>query len=141
MIGILMRLSKEAERPLIVSIDIPSGIREGWLEGEPCVAADICLALEPLKRAHFLPVARSLCGRIIPVSDIFPQILLQADAGAVLLEESDLGALQPFLDPAVYKKRRGRLAIFAGSRGMAGAARLCACRRAPVSNWSARSFI
>ena len=126
MIGVLSSLSKHSPRPLIVTIDLPSGIRDGWVEGETCVKADLCLSLEPLKLSQFLPEARTSCGRILPVPDVFPLSLLSAEADACLLEEADLAILQPPFDPAAYKSRRGRLAIFAGARGTAGAARLCA---------------
>jgi NAD(P)H-hydrate epimerase len=126
MIEVLSLISKRTPRPTIIAIDLPSGAREAQAEGDACVKADLCLALEPLKKAHFIPAARSRCGRIFPVSDVFPQSLLEGEGKAFLLEASDLGALQPPLDPTAYKTKRGRLAIFAGARGTAGAARLCA---------------
>jgi ADP-dependent NAD(P)H-hydrate dehydratase / NAD(P)H-hydrate epimerase len=126
MIDALSRLSRLEKRPTIAAVDIPSGLNEAWAEDGSCVRADLCLALEPLKKAHFLPAGRTLCGRLKTVSDVFPESLLAADSEAELLEESDLASLQPRLDPTAYKMRRGRLAIFAGSKGTAGAARLCA---------------
>ncbi|PKL06457.1 MAG: hypothetical protein CVV53_04185, partial [Spirochaetae bacterium HGW-Spirochaetae-9] len=111
---------------LVVSVDLPSGIGDGWIPGFPCVAADMTLCLEPMKSACFLPQARGLCGELIPVTDVFPAILARRPGNLCLLEDEDLTGLLPENNPTDYKMSRGKLAIFAGSRGAIGAAQLCA---------------
>ena len=110
----------------VVSIDLPSGLGDAWREGFPCVSADLTLSLEPVKSACYLPSARSLCGQLMPINDVFPASLTRHYGGLSLLEDKDLSGLLPESDPSGYKMSRGRLAIFAGSTGAVGAAQLCA---------------
>lgn len=114
------------ERPQIVSIDIPSGMGDLWLPDFPTVEADVTLCLEPIKDFCFIPQASSFCGNIIPVSDVFPARLLDVNGSANLLEAQDIHLLLEAPGPTAYKMSRGRLSIFAGSKGSAGAALLCA---------------
>jgi NAD(P)H-hydrate repair Nnr-like enzyme with NAD(P)H-hydrate epimerase domain len=51
--------AREAEEPpLIVSVDVPSGIGDGFRPDWPAVAADVVLAVEPAKLALYTPAAR-----------------------------------------------------------------------------------
>lgn len=111
-------------RPLIVSIDLPSGLGESWEEDFPCVRADITLCLEPMKTACYLPQARLRCGELIPVGDVFPESLVKAGPVSALVEAEDI--IPDPVSGESYKMSRGRLAIFAGSKGSIGAAQLCA---------------
>ncbi len=127
--SMIMRLNRAKElKPgmLLVSIDLPSGLGDGWMPEFPCVKADITLCLEPMKSACFLPRSRTLCGTIVPVADVFPALLARRPSGLSLLEDGDLPKLLPEKKPDDYKMKRGRLAIFAGSMGAMGAAQLCA---------------
>lgn len=119
-----------AARPHIASIDLPSGLGDGWQEGMLRVLADSTLSLEPAKAICFAPEARRACGEIIPVGDVFPEApmraLLRERAAVGLLEPLDLDRLAPAVGDGGYKTSRGRLAVFAGSEGALGAAQLCA---------------
>ncbi|HWR10883.1 MAG TPA: NAD(P)H-hydrate dehydratase [Rectinemataceae bacterium] len=117
----------EASRaPLIVSIDLPSGLGDVWKKGFPCVAADVTLCLEPVKAVCYLPDSRALCGELVAIPDVFPEKLASEHAETTLIESQDLGGLIPAVGGESYKMSRGRLAIFAGSIGATGAAQLCA---------------
>jgi NAD(P)H-hydrate epimerase len=115
-----------AARPHIASIDLPSGLGDGWSSGMPCVQADSTLSLEPAKAPCFSPEARQACGMMIPVDDVFPAALVSKNDAISLLEAADLDLLAPIVGDAEYKTSRGRLAIFAGAEGSLGAAQLCA---------------
>ena len=126
MIDCLGRAGLKAGAPIVASIDLPSGAGEGWMPGFPCVKADLSFCLEPVKAACYLPEIRPLCGTLVPVADVFPEILAERHRELRLLEGSDLALLQAPVDKTGYKMSRGRLAIFAGSKGAIGAAQLCA---------------
>ena len=137
MIVSINELRKLAHRPAIISIDLPSGLWGGYRKGELCVQADITLSLSPTKVEYFIPDAREACGSIIRVDDVFPKdlvekTLFEENASVVRLEACDLAKLNPSISRSAYKISRGRLAIFAGSRGRLGAAIECA-RAALVS--------
>lgn len=106
--------------PLIVSVDVPSGMSEETRQEGCIVRAGWTLAIEPLKTCLYAPATRSFAGRILPVSGVFP-VSEPVKPDAVLLESSDLEELLVRDDPSLYKTVRGRLAVFAGSDGMAGA--------------------
>ncbi|TXT47027.1 MAG: YjeF-related protein [Spirochaetes bacterium] len=116
----------------IVAIDLPSGIGEDYTASGIAVTADLCFTLHPLKIPLFLPEARRHCGSIRVIGDIFPRTLIEGmfdntkGLRCVLLESKDLPNLLPRIEHGAYKHSRGRIAIFAGSEGQAGAARLCA---------------
>jgi ADP-dependent NAD(P)H-hydrate dehydratase / NAD(P)H-hydrate epimerase len=111
----------------VVSLDVPSGVGDGFREGQPAVRATATLTMGLPKLCLYLPRARSLCGRIIVVPVGFPPALVEdpAIAGEML----PLGAwrsLAPRIPPDAHKGTRGHLAVFAGSPGTTGAAGLCA---------------
>lgn len=130
--------------PIIVSIDVPSGLFSSWRKGAPLVKADFTLSISPTKSDCYTPDARERCGVIVDVADIFPEKFIHAECTkraesadieqdtVSLLEEADLSLLNPPLPASSYKMSRGRLAILAGSKGRLGAAILCA-RAALVS--------
>lgn len=124
MIDCLGSIQGAKARPLVISIDLPSGLGDSWEEGFPCVRADITLCLEPAKTACYLPQARLFCGELILVGDVFPESLANAGRDSRLIEALDI-APDPISGES-YKMSRGRLAIFAGSSGSIGAAQLCA---------------
>ena len=121
------RAAPEGEnQPLVVSIDLPSGLGDGWTKDMPAIKADLCLCLEPIKEICLSPSARTGCGSILSVGDVFPRDLIAEAGSSFLLEEDDLESLLEPISPESYKMSRGRVAIFAGSLGAAGAALLCA---------------
>ncbi|HEY9055170.1 MAG TPA: NAD(P)H-hydrate dehydratase [Rectinemataceae bacterium] len=125
MIETLLSLRGKRPRPFIASVDIPSGLDDSYEGAWPCVQADLTLALEPGKLAHYGLAGRVACGSILPVADVFPARLVKKLASSWLLEQEDLPKLLPRFPSEAYKSTRGRLAIFAGSDASPGAARLC----------------
>ncbi|MDR2663416.1 MAG: hypothetical protein LBC31_10520, partial [Treponema sp.] len=112
----------------VLSIDVPSGAGDAWKPGFPAAAADYTFAVEPLKTALYTPALRPRCGKIVPVTGIFPPPLLDrcADRGAELLRWENVRTRIPPVPPEAYKYTRGTVEIHAGSPGFAGAARLAA---------------
>ena len=114
------------------AVDLPSGTGESYREGYPAVRADYTFTVGLPKRTLYLPRVRPFCGEIRTVDIGFPQDLTAA-CGAEpdgrdwhLITDEDIHRLMPVLAPDDYKNSRGHLAVFAGSKGTAGAASLCA---------------
>jgi hydroxyethylthiazole kinase-like uncharacterized protein yjeF len=129
----LVEAANAAGRP-IASIDLPSGFYDGF-HGGSRISASWTLSIEPRKAALYAPSARSAAGEIVPVEGVFPRrpaMRLDGEAGAFLIEESDIGSWLPPDSPARHKGRRGRLAAFAGSIGSSGAA--CLASRAALAS-------
>jgi ADP-dependent NAD(P)H-hydrate dehydratase / NAD(P)H-hydrate epimerase len=106
----------------IASIDLPSGLSDSGVEGV-AARASWTLSIEPRKACLYYPSAREPCGRILPVAGPFPSdAALETEAW--LLEDGDLPGLAPQPPASAYKGSRGRVAVFAGSVGASGAARL-----------------
>jgi NAD(P)H-hydrate epimerase len=110
------------ERPLVVSVDLPSGLSEQWEPGMPVVKADFTLAIEPQKYCLYTPAARPNAGKIVPVRGIFPKELTAAYKGAELLEWERACEKIIKIHPDAYKNERGTVEIRAGSPGATGAA-------------------
>ncbi|MBQ9942677.1 MAG: NAD(P)H-hydrate dehydratase [Christensenellaceae bacterium] len=104
----------------VVSVDIPSGTFGDTGAGDLAVFADETVTFQYAKPGHFLYPGRTHTGRLtvakIGVDDGAPPPSL------FLLEDVSL----PPRDPSANKGSFGRLAIMAGSQGMAGAAVLTA---------------
>lgn len=113
------------KNPLIVSVDVPSGLSDGWRPEFPIVCADITLCIEPMKESLYMPKARPYAGDIIPVGSIFPLWTKASTQKTWLLEEGDMKGFLPPISPWAYKMQRGRVAVFAGSASGAGAALHC----------------
>ena len=122
------RSSNERARPLIVSIDIPSGLNSdsGELIGE-VVDADVTVTMTAPKPANVLPPAANYNGELI-VADIGSPVELIEEAKSQLFvtEESDARRwlVQTRYSPESYKTTHGHALIIAGSRGFTGAAAL-----------------
>ncbi|MGH9881467.1 MAG: NAD(P)H-hydrate dehydratase, partial [Pyrinomonadaceae bacterium] len=123
------RERSSSARPLIVSIDIPSGLNADLDEpiGE-AVQADLTVTFTAAKPANVLPPASHLCGELV-VADIgSPASLLQRTASHLFItEESDARAWlqETRYSPDSYKNTHGHVLVVAGSRGYTGAAALC----------------
>ncbi|MBT3273194.1 MAG: NAD(P)H-hydrate dehydratase [Spirochaetales bacterium] len=123
--SLVLEINQSAAK--VISIDLPSGLGDDFRPGFPIVQADITLCLGLPKRCLFLPKARSACGKIIYVPIGFPGELTRApDIAGELLDCSDLLSILPPISDDSYKNSRGRLAVFAGSVGTAGASILAA---------------
>ncbi|HEX8773034.1 MAG TPA: NAD(P)H-hydrate dehydratase [Pyrinomonadaceae bacterium] len=119
----------EAE-PLIVSLDIPSGLDADSAEvlGE-AVRADLTVTFTAPKPANVLPPASHYNGQLV-IADIgSPPALLEATPSSLFLTE-DRDARRWLIatryQPGSYKNTHGHALLIAGSRGMTGAAVLCA---------------
>ncbi|HYO90097.1 MAG TPA: NAD(P)H-hydrate dehydratase, partial [Pyrinomonadaceae bacterium] len=129
----LLRRARErshSKAPLIVSLDIPSGLNADSPEliGE-AVRADLTVTFTAPKRANVLPPASDYNGQL-EISEIgSPPSLLEATASTLFLTEEE-DARQWLTKtrylPGSYKNMHGHAFIFAGSRGMTGAAALVA---------------
>jgi len=123
------RRSDEHARPLIVSIDIPSGLNSdsGELIGET-VQADVTITMVAPKPANILPPAANYNGKLI-VADIGSpaELIDEAKSQLFVTEESDARRwlIQTRYSPESYKTTHGHALIIAGSRGFTGAAALC----------------
>ena len=103
-----------------ISCDIPSGLNadSGEIMGI-CVNADVTTALSTYKRGHFLGNGPDVCGKVIPHDLGIPASCLP-EAYMELIEDSDVTL--PERPRTAHKNTFGHLLVFAGSRGMAGAA-------------------
>jgi ADP-dependent NAD(P)H-hydrate dehydratase / NAD(P)H-hydrate epimerase len=116
--------------PLVVSIDVPSGLNSDSPEpiGE-AVQADITVTMTAPKIANVLPPASNYNGRLI-VADIGSPADLIAEAATdlFLTEEADARRwlVETRYTPESHKNTYGRAVIVAGSSGLTGAAVLCA---------------
>ena len=109
----------------IVSLDLPSGLFDGYESGFPAVKADHTLTFELPKLCLYHPEGRLLAGRIEVVPVGFPPALVEAMPGDYeLLDETFPAKVIPPLPSSAYKNTRGHLAVFAGNLGTTGAASL-----------------
>lgn len=116
--------------PLIVSIDIPSGLDAD--KAKPigsAVAADLTVTFTAPKVANVLPPASHLNGKLVIAEIGSPASLVHdAESNLFLIEEKDA---REFLIstrylPDSFKNTHGHVLVIAGSRGYTGAAVLCA---------------
>jgi hydroxyethylthiazole kinase-like uncharacterized protein yjeF len=117
------------ERPVVLSIDIPSGLNADKAEPiGPAVRADVTVTFTAAKPANVLPPASDFGGELI-VADIgSPASLVAATKPWLFLIEAE--DVQRWLaetryTPESYKNTHGHVLIAAGSRGYSGAAALC----------------
>lgn len=113
-----------------VAIDIPSGLNADNGCGKQGPTFDLTLAIDALKTGHLLGDQRHCCGKveIIPIG--IPEDYY-IDLNAPYELEADLAFL-PQRKKESHKGDHGRVAVFAGSQGMTGAAFLAsrACLKA-----------
>jgi ADP-dependent NAD(P)H-hydrate dehydratase / NAD(P)H-hydrate epimerase len=119
-----------ASSPLIVAIDVPSGLNSDNAELiGPAIHADLTVTMTAPKRANLLAPASDYNGHLI-VADIGSpsELLAETRADLFLTDESDakrwLSATR--YTPDSYKNTHGHALVVAGSRGFTGAAALCA---------------
>ncbi|HBB89581.1 MAG TPA: bifunctional ADP-dependent NAD(P)H-hydrate dehydratase/NAD(P)H-hydrate epimerase [Blastocatellia bacterium] len=119
-----------ATEPLIVSIDIPSGLDADQAQPVgPAVAADVTVTFTAPKVANVLPPASHLNGKLV-IADIgSPRTLVDATESQLFLtEERDARdfLISTRYRPESFKNTHGHVLVLAGSRGYTGAAVLCA---------------
>lgn len=116
--------------PLFVSLDIPSGLNaDTHTPIGPAVRADLTVTFTAPKPANVIPPASHFNGRLV-VADIgSPQTLIDAAASKLFLtgdEDARSWLAATRYTPDSYKNTHGHALVVAGSRGMTGAAVLCA---------------
>lgn len=120
---------RSLKEPLILSIDIPSGLNADLADPiGPAVKADLTVTFTAPKRANVLPPACDLGGELI-VADIgSPSSLIDSMKPSLFLTEAE-DARQWLVSTRYtrgsYKNTHGNVLICAGSRGYSGAAALC----------------
>jgi NAD(P)H-hydrate epimerase len=123
------RERSSAERPFILSIDIPSGLNADLAKpiGE-AVQSDLTVTFTAPKIANVLPPASHLNGKLI-VADIgSPSALVSAaHPNLFITEEGDVREwlMSTRYTPQSFKNSHGHVLVVAGSRGYTGAAVLC----------------
>ena len=116
-------------RPLIVSLDIPSGLNADSAEpiGE-AVRADLTIAFTAPKPANVLPSASHYCGELVVANIGSPATLLEAANSKLFLTEANDARewlVRTRYAPDSYKNTHGHALVIAGSRDYSGAAALC----------------
>jgi hydroxyethylthiazole kinase-like uncharacterized protein yjeF len=118
------------ERPLILSVDIPSGLNADLSEPiGPTVKADLTVTFTAPKPANVLPPACDFNGELI-VEDIGSPASLIEETAQTWLFVTEAQDVKQWLTstryvPGSYKNTHGNVLIAGGSRGYSGAAALC----------------
>lgn len=118
-----------AERPLIISIDIPSGLNADLAKpfGE-AVQSDLTVTFTAPKPANVLPPASHLNGKLRVANIGSPATLIEeSNLNLFVTEENDVRdwLISTRYLPGSFKNTHGHVLVVAGSRGYTGAAVLC----------------
>jgi NAD(P)H-hydrate epimerase len=117
------------QRPLIVAIDLPSGLNADTGAVDPVtLPANLTVTFAFPKRGHFLFPGAAYCGEVT-VADIGLPAQAAASTPLTLADASDVAALLPLRPRDAHKGTFGRLLVLAGSSHYTGAAYL-ACMAA-----------
>ena len=115
-------VATSGERPLVLAVDIPSGVDALTGKAGPGVlAADRTVTFQALKPGLVFGAGRDLCGDV-EVADIGLDV---TRATRHLVERSDVSAWWPTRAGDAHKWN-GAVRVVAGSPGMLGAGRMCA---------------
>ena len=128
----MVRYAREesaTELPLIVSIDLPSGLNADSAKpiGE-AVSADLTITFTAPKTANVLPPASHLNGKLVIANIGSPTTLIDAATPQLFVsEENDARKwlVSTRYTPDSFKNEHGHALVIAGSRGYTGAAVLC----------------
>jgi hydroxyethylthiazole kinase-like uncharacterized protein yjeF len=116
-------------RPLIVSVDLPSGLNADLADPIGAVVqSDLTVAFTAPKRANVLPPASDFNGELMIANIGSPSALLESpEAKLFLTQEADAREwlISTRYRPDSYKNAHGHVLVIAGSRGYTGAAALC----------------
>ncbi len=110
----------------VVAVDLPSGMETdtGAVHGA-CIRADLTVTMAQLKLGLLFAPGREFAGRIEVIDISIPTIVNQQWAGQrFLLEPADIRRRLPQRSLDAHKTSCGKVAVFAGSVGMTGAATL-----------------
>ena len=125
----LLMMHRSADHPMIVSIDLPSGLdaNRNELIGK-AIDADLTVTFTAPKPANVIPPASHLNGRLV-IADIGSPASLIEDAKPTVfvIEEDDARQwlVRTRYQPDSFKNTHGHVLLIAGSRGYTGAAVLC----------------
>jgi ADP-dependent NAD(P)H-hydrate dehydratase / NAD(P)H-hydrate epimerase len=115
-------------RPLVLSIDIPSGLNADKPKPiGPAVRADLTVTFTAPKRANVLSPASDFGGELIVSNIGSPSSLIEATRQWLFLTEAEdvrQWLVRTRYTPESYKNTHGHVLLAAGSRGYAGAAAL-----------------
>ena len=128
----LSRTARErstAAGPLIVSVDIPSGLDADSAQpiGE-AIQADLTVTFTAPKPANVLPPAAHFNGKLVVANIGSPTTLVEAaNPNLFVTEENDVREwlINTRYRPGSFKNSHGHAIVVAGSRGFTGAAVLC----------------
>jgi ADP-dependent NAD(P)H-hydrate dehydratase / NAD(P)H-hydrate epimerase len=116
-------------RPLIVSVDIPSGLNADQTNPiGPTVQADLTITFTAPKPANVLPPACDFGGELVIAEIGSPQSLIESvQPWLFVTEEKDVRSwlVSTRYTPESYKNTHGHVLFAAGSRDYTGAAALC----------------
>ncbi len=115
--------------PLIVSIDLPSGLNADSVKpiGE-AVPADLTITFTAPKIANVLPPASNLNGQLVIANIGSPTTLIDATKPQLFVSQGDDARkwlISTRYTPDSFKNTHGHALVIAGSRGYTGAAVLC----------------
>ena len=114
--------STRGDRPLVLAVDIPSGVNAlTGAAGSGVLAADRTVTFQALKPGLVFGAGRELAGDV-DVADIGLDV---SSATQHLVEATDVAAWWPIRSTDAHKWH-GAVRVIAGSAGMLGAGRLCA---------------
>lgn len=118
-------LRAESPRSLLLSIDIPTGLNaDNGRGGAHVVMADITAAIGCVKPGMLVDGAEDAVGRLFCIP--LPEVTLTPCSDAQVLCPELTRAWLPRRPYSHFKNRAGRVGIIAGSKGMIGAAQMCA---------------
>ncbi|MCM3871522.1 MAG: NAD(P)H-hydrate dehydratase [Pyrinomonadaceae bacterium] len=116
-------------RPLIVSVDIPSGLDADFAEPiGAAVQSDLTVTFTAPKPGNVLPPASYLNGELVIANIGSPCSLIESsERNLFLSDEADARQwlISTRYQPDSYKNTHGHVLVIAGSRGYTGAAALC----------------
>lgn len=123
------RAESATELPLIVSVDLPSGLNADSANpiGE-AVAADLTITFTAPKIANVMPPASNLNGKLVVANIGSPTTLLDATKPQLFVSEKHDARkwlISTRYSPDSFKNTHGHALVIAGSRGYTGAAVLC----------------
>jgi NAD(P)H-hydrate epimerase len=110
-------------KSIIFSVDVPSGIGDMVCVSNESVNANYTICMGPLKSLYFNPTVHASCGEVICINPSFPPYLIHSQKPSAFLADNENPSLIPLAVDA-YKKTRGHLAVFGGSKKYTGAIRL-----------------
>lgn len=126
-LAVALNAMRRRQHAMTFAVDLPTGIDGD--SGTPCegaVEADVTLSITAIKRGLVADIALDHVGRLvqIPLAQIASEIT-EGDDSVVVTSPDWVAARLPRRTFSAHKGTSGRVVLLAGSRGLAGAARLC----------------